>query len=312
MRADLHVHSYHSRQSGNLRFLRSRDCYSSPEQVYRTARARGMDLVTITDHDSIDGCLELLDRHPDAPDLIIGEEVSCRLPDGNIDVHLGVYGLDERVHRDLQPLRGNVFEVTGYLRQHGLFFCLNHLLHFYRGQVPLPMYLRLLDEVPALETRNGTMLPAHNQLVERMADGYQGGSWSKIGGTDAHTLRRIGRTWTEAPASSRSQFVEALRAGSAMPGGAHGDAIALSADVYGVVFRYMNSLAGFGPRDHTGVERAACLAFSALSVPCQFLPFVLAARSKHQERRVVAHARALLAPALQAPEGSLLLNQVNA
>ena len=82
-RADLHVHSWHSLQSGNLTFLQSRDCYSSPEDVYRTAKARGMDLVTITDHDSIDGCLEFLDRHPDATDFIVGEEVSCRLPDGD-------------------------------------------------------------------------------------------------------------------------------------------------------------------------------------------------------------------------------------
>ena len=64
-------------------------------------RRRGMDIVTITDHDSIDGCLELLDAHPDAPDILIGEEVSCRLPDGNIEVHLGVYGIDRALHREI-------------------------------------------------------------------------------------------------------------------------------------------------------------------------------------------------------------------
>ena len=55
-----------TRVSGNLPFLGSRDCYSSPADVYRVAKARGMDLVAITDHDSIDGALELLDRVPDA------------------------------------------------------------------------------------------------------------------------------------------------------------------------------------------------------------------------------------------------------
>ncbi len=62
MRADLHVHTLHSRRSGSLQFLRSRDCYSEPIDVYRSAKARGMDLVAITDHDSIDGALELMDR----------------------------------------------------------------------------------------------------------------------------------------------------------------------------------------------------------------------------------------------------------
>ena len=62
MRADLHVHTCHSKQAGNMRFLRSRDCYSNPLDVYRRAKDRGMDLVAITDHDSIDGALELMDR----------------------------------------------------------------------------------------------------------------------------------------------------------------------------------------------------------------------------------------------------------
>ena len=39
-----------------------------------------MDIVTITDHDAIDGWLELLDARPDADDILPGEEVSCRLP----------------------------------------------------------------------------------------------------------------------------------------------------------------------------------------------------------------------------------------
>ncbi len=121
MKADLHVHSYHSGYNYDLPFLRSRDCYSLPEDVYRTAKARGMDLVTITDHDSIDGCREFLDRHPDADDFIIGEEISCWLPAGTgagrtIEVHLGAYGMTERAHREIQPLRENVFDVMAYLR----------------------------------------------------------------------------------------------------------------------------------------------------------------------------------------------------
>src|SRR4029079_15443469 len=92
LRADLHVHTCHSKVSGTLPFLGSRDCYSKAADVYRVAKARGMDLVAITDHDSIGGSLELLNALPDARDVIVGEEVSCRLPDGDIEVHLGVYG----------------------------------------------------------------------------------------------------------------------------------------------------------------------------------------------------------------------------
>jgi predicted metal-dependent phosphoesterase TrpH len=61
MRCDLHVHS---RFSGavDLPLLRhvGYECYSEPREVYDAARRMGMDFVTLTDHDSIEGAVELL------------------------------------------------------------------------------------------------------------------------------------------------------------------------------------------------------------------------------------------------------------
>jgi predicted metal-dependent phosphoesterase TrpH len=289
MRADLHVHTCHSTQAGNLRFLKSRDCYSRPMDVYRRARDRGMDLVAITDHDSIGGALELMHALPDSRDLIIGEEVSCWY--GDIEVHLGVYEMTESLHRDIQPLRRNAFDVIARLRVAGVFFSLNHLLHFYRRQTPLHLYLRLLDEVPALEVRNGAMLPAHNLLIERLArlwtaDGKPR-ALGAIGGSDAHTLRRVGRTWTEAPGRDRQEFLESLKRGLGRPGGDHGGAVTVAGDTYGVIRSFIGSLAGFGPRDHVGVHRAARLAFSGISLPFQFLPMAIALSGKRREAGTV-------------------------
>jgi predicted metal-dependent phosphoesterase TrpH len=299
LRADLHVHTCHSKQSGTLRFLRSRDCYSTPEAVYRVAKARGMDLVAITDHDSIDGALELLEARPDADDVIVGEEVSCWLPDGNVEVHLGVYGMTEALHRDIQPLRRNVFDVAARLRDAGVFFALNHLLHFYRGQLPLDSYLRLLDEVPALEVRNGTMIESHNLLIESLVRDWRTPGrprLASVAGSDAHTLRRVGRTWTEAPGSTAAEFLLNLRRGLGEPRGAHGGVAAVAGDAYGVVAAYVAALAGFGPRDLRSWRRAGCLTFSVASLPVQFMPLVVAATRKAQERRFVTAARQHLEP----------------
>jgi predicted metal-dependent phosphoesterase TrpH len=299
LRADLHVHTHASTVNGNVPFLRSRDCYSSPLDVYDAAKARGMDLVAITDHDSIDGALELLERRPDAEDVIVGEEVSCRFPDGDVEVHLGVYGMTEALHGELQPLRGNVFEVTARLRAEGVFFAWNHPLHFYRGQTPLQNYLRLLDAVPAIEARNGTMIPAHNRLMEDLARTWPrrpgGGALGTIGGSDAHTLRRIGSTWTSAPGRTRDEFLQSLRDGLGMPGGGHGGTWAVAGDAYGVIASYAASLAGVGVVDHSPPRRAACLAFCAVSVPFQFLPVAIAFATKAQERREVMRAMEYLA-----------------
>jgi hypothetical protein len=305
LKADLHVHTWHSTENGDLPFLKSRDCYSDPVDVYRTAKARGMDIVTITDHDSINGCLELLSRMPDLDDFIVGEEVSCRMPEGDIEVHLGVYGMTEALHRDIQPLRRDVFEVIAHLREAQVFFSLNHLLHFYRRQVPLETYLRLVTEVPALEVRNGTMVPAHNILVERLlvhlrhSSTGPGGEWPAVtAGSDAHTLRRIGRTWTEAPGRTADEFLDSLKKGLGHACGAHGGTSAVAGDAYGVVARYCASLFGFWPSDHTPLHRTGCIAFSVVSLPGQFLPWMIPAFGKRRERRLVAEVTRALEPLL--------------
>jgi predicted metal-dependent phosphoesterase TrpH len=274
-----------------MRFLKSRDCYSPPDAVYRIAKARGMDLVTITDHDSIRGCLEFLDAHPKADDFFVSEEVSCRFPETDIEVHLGVYGMTESLHAAVQPLRGNVFDVAAALREAGVFFSLNHLLHFYHGQIPLGSYLRLLSEVPALETHNGTMLEAHNALAAAIAARHKLGA---TGGSDAHTLRRIGRGWTSAPGRTPAEFLHNLALGFGEVGGAHGGSACIAADAYGVIGSYVASLIGLGPRDHTVAERIAFLLFSLVSLPAQFLPLAIASAGKLRERRVVRHVSAEL------------------
>jgi predicted metal-dependent phosphoesterase TrpH len=294
-RADLHVHSLHSSASGSMRFLRSRDCYSSPFDVYRVAKQRGMDVVTITDHDAIDGWRELMDARPDANDILPGEEVSCRLPDANIQVHLGVYGITERLHAEIQPLRANVFDVIARLRESRTFFALNHVMHFYREQAPLDTYLRLLSAVPALETRNGAMLEIHNALSERLSREWEREPLACVGGSDAHTLRRVGLTWTEAPGTTAETFLASLAAGLGRPGGRHGGMTVVAGDTYGVIGRYMASVYGHGPRDHSGWHRATCAFLILALVPAQFMPAVVAAVGKSRERRAVAAALDLLA-----------------
>jgi predicted metal-dependent phosphoesterase TrpH len=63
-KVDLHCHSVYSTFK-YFRIANTRDSYNRPEEVYRIAKSRGMDFVTLTDHDSIDGCRYLLDKHPD-------------------------------------------------------------------------------------------------------------------------------------------------------------------------------------------------------------------------------------------------------
>ena len=292
LRADLHVHSIHSGFTRTLRMFRSRDCYSNPETVYRTARARGMDLVTITDHDSLDGCLDLLDRHPDAPDILTGEEIECRVPDSDLRVHLGVFGLTERHHREVQPLRENVFESAAYLRSQGLVLVLHHPFHFLRGEMAVGTYLaRLLPLVHAVETRNAAMQASHNALSEQAVRAWTGGPLGQTGGSDAHVVRHVAAAFTEAPGNTREEFLESLKRGASRPGGVHGTTARLAYEIYGVVFNYWGALLGLQPCGLTAGQRAAAIGCSLLSLPFQFIPMLVTLAQRRGERLRVARCR---------------------
>src|SRR5215468_5351535 len=62
-RADLHCHSTASQESrlGVQRALGLPECATPPEDVLELADRRGMDFVTITDHDTIAGAQQIAD-----------------------------------------------------------------------------------------------------------------------------------------------------------------------------------------------------------------------------------------------------------
>jgi hypothetical protein len=151
------------------------------------------------------------------------------------------------------------------------------------------------------------MLAAHNTLVESIAERRAAAapaSFGMVAGRDAHTLRRVGLTWTAAPGRNREEFLTSLRQGLGRPGGLHGTATTVAGDAYGVIGRYLASLAGRGPRDHAPLRRAACLAFAGATLPFEFMPLAVAMAVKAREGRQVAHARAHLAAG--SPAGSAM------
>ena len=91
-RMDTHCHSWASDGPAvaALSFLDVPECYSPPEKVYEQARARGMDLVTITDHDTIRGAMELLERGFEG--FIVGQEVTVAFPEDRCKLHVLVCG----------------------------------------------------------------------------------------------------------------------------------------------------------------------------------------------------------------------------
>jgi predicted metal-dependent phosphoesterase TrpH len=265
-----------------------------------------MDFVCITDHDSLDGCLEFLDRYPDAPDFIMGEEVECTFPRARVTrgrdalrVHLGVIGITERIHQEIQPLRQNVFEAAAYLREQDIFFAINHLFFFFHDHLDVRRYASdMLSACGAVETRNGAMLAEHNVLLEQLVRDWSAKPLAQVAGSDAHTLSRIARTYTEAPAQNREEFLSSLKAGLGRVHGEHGSIPVLTAEIYQVVAHYWAALLGFRRDDLRVQRRLFGILFSGCSLPFQFIPALVALVQKRKEMQRVRRYGLSLRPDL--------------
>jgi predicted metal-dependent phosphoesterase TrpH len=203
LKMDMHVHSCFSSEpipgvSGVTFSPRE-----TPDELYARAKARGMDFVTITDHDTIDGCLEFLARHPEVDDFVVGEEDSTQLPVSGLTVHLNVYGHDASQHAQLQRRRDDAFAVARYCREQGLFVCWNH--PFYRenlSTIEEQEFMRMVAEVPVVEVRNGGRMQLLNVLAEELAVSE---GKAMQGGSDTHT-GDVGSVYTAVPCNSLAGF----------------------------------------------------------------------------------------------------------
>jgi predicted metal-dependent phosphoesterase TrpH len=256
-----------------------------------------MDLVTITDHDSLDGCLELLDRLGDLQDFITGEEVSATFPQFRHTVHLGVYGLNEAQHREIQRLRSNAQELIPYLRAQNLLFALNHFFHDFADLERVVGFTQHMSELfEVFEVRNGSQERDHNTLIAHLVETLRrrGRVVGVIAGSDSHTLRRLGRTYTVCTAANREEFLEAIRTGQSQVCGAHSNHLSLAADIYGVVLRYYPAVFGIGNGELPATIRLRNIFLSILAAPFLFVPYVSAARhSSIEHSRVNRYARVL-------------------
>ena len=225
MRCDLHVHTYHSGMC-TVPLLRRvcQESYNQPLAVYDRLKRLGMDLVTITDHDSIDAVEVLRSR----ADFFLSEEVTCRMPSGT-ELHMGVYDITERDHIEIQQRRDDFESLLAYLREHKLFFSANHIFSSLTGRRALADFELFEREFPALETRNGHMLARANENAAHMADFA---AKAEVGGSDAHAMASVGCAWTVVPrARSRQEYLDGLRRGQGRVRGATGSYWKLTRDI---------------------------------------------------------------------------------
>ncbi len=263
MRCDLHVHSRFSGRPGIpvLDHL-GRECYSEPLEVHARARRRGMDLVTLTDHDSIEGALQLADR----PDCFVSEEVTLHLDSGR-QLHVNAYGIDERQHRELQSRRSDPESLFAFLAEQRIPAGVNHLFSALTGARELRDLRLPLGRLPLIEVLNGAMPEGHNRSAALVG---RASGMAPVAGSDAHSLAHVARAFTSVPGvRSREEFLAGLRLGRSIPRGRSGSYARLTTEVARIF------AAGYAEAVHELVAgRGSLLRLTLSAALAPFLPLV--------------------------------------
>jgi glycosyltransferase involved in cell wall biosynthesis/predicted metal-dependent phosphoesterase TrpH len=219
-RADLHCHSTASEESklGVQGALGLPECATPPEEVYSLAKRRGMDFVTITDHDTIDGVLQIADR----PDVFVSEELTAFFRGEPQAVHILCLGITPDDHDWLQAHGADVEVVAQYLHEQEITCALAH--PFYAVEAPLlPRHRRRLAQLFEIwEIRNGSRARELNHPAAIYVETHGG---TGVGGSDYHAGVDIGRTWSMTPAASTAvEFLAHVRGGRVSAHGEQGSA----------------------------------------------------------------------------------------
>jgi predicted metal-dependent phosphoesterase TrpH len=290
-RADLHCHSRFS-VFKYFRRANTRDCYNPPEDVYRLAKERGMSYVTLTDHDSIDGALYLLNKYPDMTDFFIGEEVESYFPETGQRIHIGVWGLDEAQHREIQRLRPNIRELVPYMKSQQIIFGINHLFQNYRMKNVVGRYIaELLEMFEVFEVLNGAMASFHNRMVQQLVQHvkeHHGKHIAMIGGSDAHTLKHVAKVHTVSKGETVHEFLENIRAGNCFAWGSEMRFRELIADIYLLTMAYQTNMgADLRSTEYTAVDKTIQLAGRLASIPASLSGIPAAITSLNYLKQIV-------------------------
>lgn len=258
-RVDTHCHSVASASTSHwfMRALNLPECPTPPRRVYELAKARGMDAVTITDHDTIDGALHLAHL----PDFIVGEEVTATFPEDGCPVHVVVLGITPDQHDSIQRSRRDIYELVALLQQERIAHYLAHPLVAVGPGLTAWHVERLLlmfsawaagdaAHTPRLHEATRWLVqwaqePGHLEALaerHRLPVAVRHRRIALVGGSDDHSGLTVGLSYTEADGvQSAEEFLEALRRGDVRPGGLQGDASALPRAAYSVAYQVLKA-----------------------------------------------------------------------
>ncbi|MFZ2445251.1 MAG: glycosyltransferase [Syntrophobacteraceae bacterium] len=265
MRVDLHLHSKYSVRPSQwiLQKLGCPESFTEPAELYRIARGRGMDAVTITDHNTIAGSLDIAHL----PNTFVSEEVTTYFPDDGCKAHVLVFDIDEKIHGGIQSARENIFDLLKYLTDERIFHILAHPLYAVNDRLTIEHFEKFILMFKNLEL-NGARDDLQNEAIRRILEGLTPDDierlvdkhgivpsfsepWKKnlTGGSDDHSSLNVARRHTEVPYALRlEEFFSGISAGRAVVRGPASTPRVMSHNLYGIAYQFYKRKLELGKR----------------------------------------------------------------
>jgi predicted metal-dependent phosphoesterase TrpH len=191
-RADLHIHTTYS------------DGLVTPEQLLDAATALGLDVIAVTDHDTVEGAWRVRDlaaqrNHP--VEVIVGIEVTTAW---------GVHLLGLFVEKPVKMYQPVARAMADIVAQGGLCLAPHPLspLTPSLGRGAIDALLAAGYPLVAVETANPT--PAGRIVRRKVAEHNVTWQLAEFGGSDAHFLPRVGSAYTTFPGHGVADLLRAL------------------------------------------------------------------------------------------------------
>jgi len=196
-KADLHVHSKYSR-----------DGFSSVKDILENAKKRGMDVIAITDHNTIEGAKEAQKIASGfGVEVVIGEEMDAK--EGDV---IGLF-LKEAIKPKM-----TVLETVREIHSQGGLTIIPHPGNWSLRGVSLKVLSKIFEEVDAIETLNASWA---GRIRRGKAKKFNKELFhlAETGGSDSHIALTVGRAYASFQGKTSSDLYNAIKNKKTAPGG---------------------------------------------------------------------------------------------
>jgi glycosyltransferase involved in cell wall biosynthesis len=255
MKIDLHVHSKFSTRPSQwvLQKIGCPESFTDPLMLREIALEKGMSMVTLTDHNTIEGVLEIAHL----PDVFISEEITTYFPEDGCKIHVLAFDISEQQHREIQRVRLSVFDLVKLLRSEGIVHAIAHPLYSTNDRMNADHFEQLLLLFKNFEL-NGARDESQNRILkgilgklrprdmERLsnkhgiAPGFSD-PWKKnlTGGSDDHSSLNIACKYTEVNAArTLKEFLGGVDKGDCFPHGTEATPLTMAYNLYSIAYQF--------------------------------------------------------------------------